>query len=275
MSEVVAMDEGGGGGDSESPMLSRPETTTSEKAAEEHSAEVMADVVSATENQLQDAEDQSTDMMARVLSATDKQVDVEEVSRPGTSTSEQDAEEQSKAVMTRVLSATNMRISRLMSAGSRPSTRGGVVSAGSRPSTRGGKPSSTAGDGAHSAVWEQVETIVSDTCVSWQLSEGWKFCVKQVGQLESKYLIEAIFSIPTRRRPVPTATASVLFAVDMNGFYEDVHAEADEILFSIETQDLIHNAAQGRFSEQWLYDVLAAKRLTHTIASDILGPGPM
>eukprot|EP00037_Helgoeca_nana_P010638 m.93877 g.93877 ORF g.93877 m.93877 type:complete len:272 (-) comp20329_c0_seq1:385-1200(-) len=215
MSEVVAMDEGGGGGDSESPMLSRPETTTSEKAAEEHSAEVMADVVSATENQLQDAEDQSTDMMARVLSATDKQVDVEEVSRPGTSTSEQDAEEQSKAVMTRVLSATNMRISRLMSAGSRPSTRGGVVSAGSRPSTRGGKPSSTAGDGAHSAVWEQVETIVSDTCVSWQLSEGWKFCVKQVGQLESKYLIEAIFSIPTRRRPVPTATASVLFAVDM------------------------------------------------------------
>jgi hypothetical protein len=54
-----------------------------------------------------------------------------------------------------------------------------------------------------------------------------------------------------------------------------VHAEADEILFSIETQDLIHNAAQRRFSEQWLYDVLAAKRLTHNIASDILGPGPM
>jgi hypothetical protein len=59
------------------------------QAAEEHSAEVMADVVSATENQLQDAEHQSTEMMARVLSATDKQVDVEEVSRPGTSTSEQ------------------------------------------------------------------------------------------------------------------------------------------------------------------------------------------
>lgn len=56
---------------------------------------------------------------------------------------------------------------------------------------------------------------------------------------------------------------------------EGSEQEAEEILFSVETQDLIHNATHERFSEQWLYDVVAAKRLTHDLATDILGPGPV
>lgn len=118
--------------------------------------------------------------------------------------------------------------------------------------------------------WAVVEGKVADMCRTWSLSEGWKFCVKRVGRHETKRIVEAVFSIPTRRRPVPTATASVLFAVDVGA----AASGTDEILFSVETQDLIHDASTGRFAEQWLYDVLAAKRLTHGLADEILGPGP-
>mmetsp|Transcript_27530 Transcript_27530/g.72387 ORF Transcript_27530/g.72387 Transcript_27530/m.72387 type:complete len:193 (+) Transcript_27530:67-645(+) len=180
-------------------------------------------------------------------------------SRPATSKSEKAAEEQSAAVMARVMSATNKRINRLVSAGSRPSTRGASAS------------EELIGDG-DAAAWTAVDKIVTDVCRGWPLSDGWKFCVKRVGQLETKFLLEAVFSIPTRRRPVPNATASVLFAVDVDG--GEAGAAVRETLFSVETQDLIHSAAHDGFSEQWLYDVLAAKRLTHDLADDILGPGP-
>ena len=111
-------------------------------------------------------------------------------------------------------------------------------------------------------------------------------------------MLEAIFSIPTRRRPVPTSTASVLFSVDgtVEGFVRGTPADESEggvgsqldsvtvesvlrstdVVFSIETQDLIHPAVSTDFAEQWLHDVLAAKRLVaHDIAEDILGPRPL
>lgn len=130
--------------------------------------------------------------------------------------------------MARVMSATNKRIDRLVSAGSRPSTRGGSAAPdyGEAVLTRHSSgfvwalrvccvvADRDAGP-YDTPDWVRVSTIVTDVCTSWKLSEGWKFCIKQLGNLDTKYLVEAIFSIPTRRRPVPTATASVLFAVDM------------------------------------------------------------
>lgn len=140
---------------------------------------------------------------------------------------------------------------------------------------------------------------MASVCGDWKLSEGWKFTIKRLGKLETQYLLEAIFSIPTRRRPVPTATASVLFSIDpgddgfegvsnvagesdgaSDGVLESVPVESllrsADVVFSIETQDLIHAAATTQFSEQWLHDVLAAKRLVaHDIAEGILGPRPL
>ena len=126
---------------------------------------------------------------------------------------------------------------------------------------------------------------MASVCGDWKLSEGWKFTIKRLGKLETQYLLEAIFSIPTRRRPVPTATASVLFSIDpgdgaSDGVLESVPVESllrsADVVFSIETQDIIHGAATTQFSEQWLHDVLAAKRLVaHDIAEDILGPRPL
>jgi hypothetical protein len=145
-----------------------------------------------------------------------------------------------------------------------------------------------------SPEWDLAERVVSSVCSGWSLSAGWKFTVKRLAKLETQYLLEAIFSIPTRRRPVPTSTASVLFSVDGgdSGFggesedgagssqldsitVESVLRSAD-VVFSIETQDIIHPAVSTQFSEQWLHDILAAKRLVaHDISEDILGPRPL
>ncbi len=54
----------------------------------------------------------------------------------------------------------------------------------------------------------------ASTDQTWPISEQWKFHLQQQQtDAEGALLIEAMFSIPTRRRPVPSATASVHFRV--------------------------------------------------------------
>eukprot|EP00041_Stephanoeca_diplocostata_P010269 m.162991 g.162991 ORF g.162991 m.162991 type:complete len:132 (-) comp18091_c0_seq6:179-574(-) len=47
------------------------------------------------------------------------------------------------------------------------------------------------------------------------------------------------------------------------------------VRFSLEAQDLLHNAADTVFSEQWLHNILAAKRSQFDIADAVLGDPDM
>eukprot|EP00041_Stephanoeca_diplocostata_P010267 m.162976 g.162976 ORF g.162976 m.162976 type:complete len:257 (-) comp18091_c0_seq4:179-949(-) len=252
------------------------------------------------------------------------------VSRPGTAN--EDMEGRSSFIVARVLSATERRINRLLSAGSNRS--------GSRITSAA---LDTSGITADSRAWATAEKVVFNVCKSWDLSDRWKFTIRRFGVLETKYLFEALFSIPTRRRPIPNATASVLFSVDpgADGFPPEddrpstavsldestpkplvidavppevtasgVHGRAQHLVgrvlsasdrivssivddssrpgsnlstvlsglvvrFSLEAQDLLHNAADTVFSEQWLHNILAAKRSQFDIADAVLGDPDM
>lgn len=48
---------------------------------------------------------------------------------------------------------------------------------------------------------------------TWPISGQWKYHLEKRGEEGETLLVEAIFSIPTRRRPIPNATASANFRV--------------------------------------------------------------
>ena len=120
----------------------------------------------------------------------------------------QEVEERSHYLIARVMSATEKRIQRIMSA-----------SGGSRASSAATRRASSAltaysdTDGKEQE-WNVAEDLVAKIIGTWTVSDRWKHCTNRIGRIEVKYLFELIFSIPTRRRPIPNATASVLFAVD-------------------------------------------------------------
>ena len=45
------------------------------------------------------------------------------------------------------------------------------------------------------------------------MDSNWKHCVNRISNEDGPYLLQAMWSIPTRRRPIPNATASVFFKV--------------------------------------------------------------
>lgn len=73
-------------------------------------------------------------------------------------------------------------------------------------------------------MYAYYECLVSDVVAKgWEIGPTWKHCIntlpgtsqKEEGDdSERPYAFESIWSIPTRRRPVPSATVRVLFHVE-------------------------------------------------------------
>lgn len=53
----------------------------------------------------------------------------------------------------------------------------------------------------------QLRVIVQ----SWQVGVSWRYCIDYLYQEDQLYCYAVKYSEPTRRRPVPRATASVYF----------------------------------------------------------------
>lgn len=99
---------------------------------------------------------------------------------------------------------------------------------------------------------------------TWDIQQpGWLYSLKflQETELEFKtqYHYEAKWSIPTPTAPIPRATASVYFIIQIskikpNTLPVDVH-------FLVETNRSKHIPGQTRFREKWLMDVIESKIL--------------
>ncbi|XP_016430121.1 A-kinase anchor protein 14 [Sinocyclocheilus rhinocerous] len=92
---------------------------------------------------------------------------------------------------------------------------------------------------------------------------GWLYSLRflQETELEFKtqYQYETKWSIPTRTAPIPRATASVYFIIEIskirpNTLPVDVH-------FLVETNRSKHIPGQTRFREKWLMDIIESKRV--------------
>jgi hypothetical protein len=56
-----------------------------------------------------------------------------------------------------------------------------------------------------------VEFPFTTATQTWPISDQWKYHLEKRGEEGETLLVEAMFSIPTRRRPIPNATASANF----------------------------------------------------------------
>ncbi|XP_056604572.1 A-kinase anchor protein 14 [Triplophysa dalaica] len=99
---------------------------------------------------------------------------------------------------------------------------------------------------------------------TWDLKHpGWLYSVQflqeQEQEFKKQYHYRVQWSIPTQTAPIPGATASVYFIIEIstikpNTLPVDVH-------FLIESTRSKHIPGRTRFREKWLMDVLESKTL--------------
>jgi len=251
--------------------------------------------------------------------------DAENESRPQTADVSK-MEQQSQYMVARVMSATDRRVRKLQD----------DSEANSAVSSADSAPLDNAANAKEEFAWSRAEHYVGVVMATWKLSNQWKYCLKRREVNGTAYTIEALFSIPTRRRPIPNATASVHFTLDpgQRGFLkpketenpDDVEEDTAEpakiridksktnepleeqaagvvelvvgasdslvnsiiddasrpgstlsdrllgvdITYTMEQQQLVH-APRTVFKQQWLDDVLVAKRLLFDVDDAVLG----
>ncbi|EDQ91229.1 uncharacterized protein MONBRDRAFT_31468 [Monosiga brevicollis MX1] len=104
------------------------------------------------------------------------------------------------------------------------------------------------------------EQIVDAIVQTWDISEQWRYHIdKAVGDQ-----CTVLFSIPTRRRPVPNATVEIVFNVtSVDGRWR--------VIWRIDDQKLEHTE-RTVCREEWLRKSLAHKRAMQDAISSILDP---
>eukprot|EP00731_Ephydatia_muelleri_P030464 Em0021g987a len=108
-------------------------------------------------------------------------------------------------------------------------------------------------------ITPQKGVVAIETCIlSWVIDPCWKHCTKYLGQEGSRHKYCVQWSIPTRRRPVPRATASVYFFLQPQ---DDMHAPM-LVFYVVEGQRLVHRPEQTVFQEVWLKNTIDNKLAT-------------
>ncbi|KAF7257877.1 hypothetical protein EG68_04848 [Paragonimus skrjabini miyazakii] len=95
----------------------------------------------------------------------------------------------------------------------------------------------------------------------WQLHKNWLHCTDllsvQDGPYDVFYRYRVRWSIPTRRQPIPRATASIYFTLQVSKIKPKTQQVG--VYYQVETFRTIHRPGNTRFCEQWLRDVIDSK----------------
>ncbi|XP_072191237.1 A-kinase anchor protein 14 [Excalfactoria chinensis] len=104
---------------------------------------------------------------------------------------------------------------------------------------------------------QQIEEYIS----TWELHESWLHCSEFLWeedlQYSKKYHYRVLWSIPTRRKPIPQATASTYFVIEISKI-KPITLPVD-VYFFLESGRLIHRPERCRFREKWLKDIIENK----------------
>ncbi|XP_010079609.1 PREDICTED: A-kinase anchor protein 14, partial [Pterocles gutturalis] len=104
---------------------------------------------------------------------------------------------------------------------------------------------------------QQIEELIS----TWEVHESWlhwsEFLHEEELQYSKRYHYRVLWSIPTRRKPIPRATASVYFVIEISKIKPATLPV--EVFFTLESSRLIHRPEQCRFREKWLKDIIENK----------------
>ncbi|XP_030066028.1 A-kinase anchor protein 14 [Microcaecilia unicolor] len=106
---------------------------------------------------------------------------------------------------------------------------------------------------------QQLEEYVS----TWEIHDSWLHCTDFLHEEDQKYCkryhYRMKWSIPTRRKPIPRATASVYFIIQLSKIKP--LTLPIEVLFILESNRMEHRPGKTRFREKWLKDIIESKIL--------------
>ncbi|NWZ19771.1 AKA14 protein, partial [Asarcornis scutulata] len=104
---------------------------------------------------------------------------------------------------------------------------------------------------------QQIEEYIS----TWEFHESWlhwsEFLCEEELTYSKMYHYRVLWSIPTRRKPIPQATASVYFIIEISKIKPDTFPV--EVFFFLESSRLIFRPEHCRFREKWLKDIIINK----------------
>lgn len=95
-----------------------------------------------------------------------------------------------------------------------------------------------------------IETFIKE----WERGNEWKYFIKYLGKTDDKLHFEVRWSIPTRRKPIPRATASVYFTLWIHNENEQI-----ETFYVFEGHRLVHRPGKPQFREIWLKNIIDSK----------------
>ncbi|XP_042196658.1 A-kinase anchor protein 14 isoform X2 [Callorhinchus milii] len=106
----------------------------------------------------------------------------------------------------------------------------------------------------------QIEEYIA---VTWEISKCWLHCLDflYMEELEynTRYHYRVRWSIPTRRKPIPRATACTYFIIELSKV-KPSHFPV-EVYFYFESNKLMHRPNHSRFREKWLKNIIQNKIL--------------
>ncbi|XP_022797519.1 A-kinase anchor protein 14-like [Stylophora pistillata] len=104
---------------------------------------------------------------------------------------------------------------------------------------------------------EKIEEFIQ----TWERDGSWLYCIDFLREEEQpyswRYRYAIKWSIPTRRRPIPRATASVYITIEVSKFKPKTFPV--EVYYIFETHHLVHRPGKTRFREKWLKDIIESK----------------
>lgn len=104
---------------------------------------------------------------------------------------------------------------------------------------------------------EKIEEFIQ----TWERDGSWLYCIDFLREEEHpyswRYRYAIKWSIPTRRRPIPRATASVYITIEVSKVKPKTFPV--EVYYIFETHHLVHRPGKTRFREKWLKDIIESK----------------
>lgn len=108
---------------------------------------------------------------------------------------------------------------------------------------------------------EKAEERINEFIKTWEFQDSWHYCVDYLGdddhEFDVRHRFRVRWSIPTRRKPIPRATASVYFTFEVSKIKPQSFPV--EVLYVFETNRLVHRPGYSRFREKWLKDIIESK----------------
>lgn len=105
---------------------------------------------------------------------------------------------------------------------------------------------------------EKIEQFIKQT---WEFQGAWLYCVDFLREEEDEYSkfyrYQVRWSIPTRRKPIPRATACVYFTIEVSKIKPGNFPV--QVYYVFEGNRLVHKPGSSRFREKWLKDTIDSK----------------